>query len=163
MVGDRMKSKASIILAILVFLGMAISAYTLYYMINNQENISLRLDQGLNDIFKQKPLDGKNATNEQIAMAVADYCTRNNYCTGSQGPEGKTIVGPRGDQGETGTGVTGPKGEQGDMGPQGRSLEERCVVVNSTKRRIEQKYTDSETWQVKYYLSPGQLCPEEVQ
>lgn len=45
---------------------------------------------------------------------------------------------------------------KGDPGNAGRTLEQRC---NAIKLRVEQKYTDTETWEILYYLPEGAKCP----
>lgn len=174
-----MKSHRLIIFAILMVLfGIALSAFTLFYLVRNQENVSLRLDSFKDEISQIVPIQGENATDEQVAQAVYEYCQENG-CIGPQGsigptgPEGDT--GPRGFQGQDGlsiqgpTGVqgeqgpVGPEGPQGEQGPSGRKVERRCVVLDQTTRRIEWRLQGDEDWQVEYYLSPGQRCPEEVE
>ena len=168
-----MKYKTLIVLALLMMvIGIAVSSYTLWYFIKNKDTLSLNLEQKIGQISSVKPINGKDASDEQVYFAIVRYCQQND-CTGARGfvgplgPQGPmglpgvSVVGPKGDMGVTGP--QGPVGPQGIEGPQGvtRTLEQRCVVINN-KRRIEQKYTDSEAWEVLYYLSPGQRCPEEV-
>lgn len=170
----------TIIAFILLLIGVLTSVFTFAYLIQNQENVSLRLDSFQNDISKINPLDGKDASDEQVREAVKQYCLEHNNCignsgnTGPQGPIGQMGLqgalgltgerGPPGAQGPQGTqGPEGSQGIQGEPGANGREIEKQCVVVNSTKRRIEWRLVGDNFWQVEYFLSPGQLCPQEVQ
>lgn len=51
----------------------------------------------------------------------------------------------------------GYPGNDGQPGVPGRTLEQRCVELEP-RSRIEQKYTDTEMWEVLYYLAVGQEC-----
>lgn len=110
--------------------------------------------------------------NEQIFQQVAGQngytpIKGKDYSDGKDGINGLSITGPQGPagaQGLAGESVTGPSGPQGPEGAQGlpgtpgRTLEQRC---NAKKLRIEQKYTDTEIWEVLYYLPEGARCPKE--
>lgn len=176
--------RLTLLLIILLMIGIAVSLIALWYGLKNKADFN-----EFNNEFKQlrQELEQYNypdndkadvSVNEaEIFVAVGKYCETRDECRGlqgysgqsiqgPQGPPGISIQGPQGIQGEIGPigpqGVQGEQGPQGDQGIPGRTLEERCTVTQDTKRRIEQKYTDAELWEVKYYLSPGQLCPQEV-
>ena len=179
-----MKSGRLLIVAIVfMVLGFIISGFTLIFLIYKQDDASWRLQGFEQKISSINPINGKDATDEQVQNALTLYCSFRNNCTGPQGP-----LGPQGQTGETGQpgnrglqgamglqgpiGQPGPQGEKGDTGatgPQGepgadgREMERRCVVVDPSTRRIEFRYVGDDTWQIEYYLSPGQLCPSEVE
>lgn len=170
----------TIIAFILLLIGVLTSVFTFAYLIQNQENVSLRLDSFQNDISKINPLDGKDASDEQVREAIKQYCEERNNCIGSSGdtgPQGligqtglQGLLGSRGERGPPGSqgpqgsqGPEGIQGPQGEPGANGREIEKQCVVVSPTKRRIEWRLTGDGGWQVEYFLSPGQLCPQEVQ
>lgn len=175
-----MKSHKLLIVAFIMLLaGMLISGLTLFYLVQNKDNISFRLQSFEDKISHLNPINGKNATDEQVKKAVEDYCEWHNNCSGLQGdvgpigPQGpigaQGIMGSMGLQGPQGlTGEQGPKGDTGETGPQGEpgengpESERRCVVVDQTTRRIEWRNVGYDVWQIEYYLSVGQKCPQEV-
>lgn len=163
-------------MGIMMVLSIILSGFSLWYLFNNREAISSNLEQRLaQQIASYRPKDGQDATDAQVYKAIQQFCDLNN-CIGIAGPQGAT--GPKGDTGAQGQqgiqgiqgaigaqGIQGPQGEpgpQGEQGADGRTLEQRCVVVSQVKRRIEQRYTDTETWEILYYLAPGQRCAGEV-
>lgn len=168
-------------IAILVMIfSICFSGFLLWYLVINRDNITLQLQNSLRNELAKYNLDSQeplNVDEAKLAIAVAKYCETRNDCKGRDGYNGSKgdqgIEGLQGLQGIAGAlGLTGPRGEQGEIGPAGPEgqpgqpgvvLEERCTVVNQDTRRIEKKYADAESWSIKYYLSPGQLCPEEVQ
>lgn len=168
-------------IAILVMVfSICFSGFLLWYLVINRDNITLQLQNSLRNELAKYNLDSQeplNVDEAKLAIAVAKYCETRNYCKGKDGYNGSKgdqgIGGLQGLQGIAGAlGLTGPRGEQGEIGPAGpegqpgsvgRTIEERCRVIDSDRRRIESKYIDVENWDIKYYLSPGQLCPEEVQ
>ena len=174
--------KDSVAWAVIV-LAIAMSLFALYITVHSQKTVSSSLKNFQQTILGIKPINGKDVTVEQIAEAVSNYCNQQNHCEGLQGRNGISIQGPVGPQGPkgiegimgaAGLSIVGPKGETGATGPvgadgqtgeagaNGRTLEQRCLVVDQNTRRIEQKYTDDESWSPLYYLSPNQRCPEEV-
>lgn len=171
-----------ILVWVVLAMALVMSLVALWITVNGQRTVSTNLQNFQEVIADIEPINGKDVTLEQVAEAVVKYCEQRNHCAGLNGDDGQTIqgpvgpmgvmglpgmsiVGPQGVQGFTGEqGERGEQGIQGDTGAQGepgKTLEQRCVVVSQTKRRIEQKYTDAETWEVLYLLSPGQRCPEE--
>lgn len=178
-----MKHSRDLIVWIVLVVSILTSLFTVWFLLSRQNNISLELRSFQQTISNIKPVNGKDVTLEQVAQAVAEYCQQQKNCIGLRGadstvpgPKGEpskvpgpkgpasNVPGPRGPVGLTGPiGLMGVAGPEGSIGPQGRTMEERCTVVNPEKRRIEWKYTDVETWEPKYYLAPGQLCPQEVE
>lgn len=182
---NRSAQRFLFLAAILLMLSsIFISGFTLWYLTKNKDSLNVQLQNSLKDELAkykfpvQEPITIDDA---KLYISVAKYCEAHNDCIGPKGAD-SFIAGPQGVMGLQGllgiqgvqglqglqglkgdTGIDGPTGLQGETGPPGRTLEERCYIVNPTRRRIEQKYTDSETWEIKYYLAPGQLCPEEVQ
>ena len=127
-----------------MIIGLILSGVTLFLLITNQENISLKLQDFQNHISSLSPLNGKNATDEQVYKAVEEYCFYHNDCAGirgdtglrgQQGPIGMQgdegdlgLRGPQGEQGPIGqTGPQGLQGEQGTPGADGRETERRCI------------------------------------
>jgi hypothetical protein len=181
----REKNKVDPLLALLVLMmvvGIGLSIFTFWYTYKNKESLTTSLQASIREEIKRynvnAPADLSKLTIDEskIYLAVVQYCSVND-CTGKdgktisgpQGPQGipgLSIIGERGFQGEQGPqgapGGKGDKGDTGEQGPSGRYIEEQCTV-RGERRFIEQKYNDSEAWSLKYYLSPGQLCPQEVQ
>lgn len=168
---QRLLTSLALILAILI---LFLTGYTLLYIITNTQQVEERLRRQISlDIAGIKvPASVEGEAGEDGISIKGDK--GDTGATGPQGPQGP--IGPHGEQGDFGSqgfqgpqgppgepGSVGPPGPQGEAGPPGRTTEQRCVVVDVNTRRIEQKYTDSETWEVLYYLSPGQRCPEEPQ
>jgi hypothetical protein len=160
----------ALVMAILI---LFLTGYTLLYIITNSQDVEERLRKqiqveiaGIKVPVTISPKDGKNG--DSIIGEKGDRgemgLQGGQGVPGVQGPMGP--MGPQGLQGERGfdgaQGLQGDQGTPGEQGTSGRTLEQRCVVVNETTRRIEQKYTDAEQWEVLYYLSPGQKCAQEV-
>lgn len=167
---------------IVMLLSIATSAFMVWFLVTRDNSVALRLNSFEQTISNIKPINGKDVTIDQVAEAVGKYCEQRNNCSGLHGSDGQSLLGPQGPvgplgpmglegipglsiqgpPGETGAeGPPGPAGPDGTPGAAGRTLEQRCLVVNPTTRRIEQKYTDAEDWDALYYLSPGQTCPQE--
>lgn len=161
---------------IVMVLSIISSIFMIWFLLHTDKSVALRLESFEQTIANIKPINGKDVTLEQVAEAVGRYCEQRNNCSGLhgadsnvpgpmglQGPpglDGMTIQGPPGFNGTQG--AEGLQGIQGEPGVPGRTLEQRCVVVDENTRRIEQKYTDAEDWQALYYLSKGQTCPQET-
>lgn len=162
-------------------LSILTSLFMIWFLFSSDKAVSLKLEDFKQTISNIKPINGKDVTVEQVAEAVVNYCEQRNHCAGLNGDDGQSIQGSTGPKGDTGiqgipgisivgpqgsVGATGAQGEQGiqgvqgDTGASGRTLEQRCVV-GEDDRRIEQKYTDGEDWEVLYYLAKGQRCPQE--
>lgn len=168
------KINQNFIVGVVLALAFLMSLLALWVTIHGQTNVSNKLENFQQTITGIKPINAKDVTVEQIAEAVSKYCAQNK-CIGLDGRDGQSIQGPIGPQGVMGlpgisivgpqgsVGEKGTQGEQGISGTDGRTLEQRCTVVDNNTRRIEQKYTDVETWEVLYYLAPRQRCPEEVE
>lgn len=161
---------------IVMLLSIVMSLIMIWFLITTDKSVALKLENFEKTVSNIKPINGKDVTLEQVAEAVGRYCEQRNNCSGLHGENGQSIQGPPGAMGPMGlegipgmsiqgsqgeTGPEGPQGPPGVAGTNGRTLEQRCVVVDSKTRRIEQKYTDAEDWDVLYYLSKGQTCPEE--
>jgi hypothetical protein len=161
---QRLLTGIALVLAILI---LFLTGYTLLYIITNSKNVEDRLRRqiqveiaGIQIPLSVTPKDGKDG--ESIIGSKGDRGE-----TGAQGLQGtqgiQGVEGPQGIQGAPGeNGIQGETGPQGAPGVSGRTLEQRCTI-NGETRRIEQKYTDAEQWEVLYYLSPGQKCAQEVE
>ena len=172
-----MKNKLQLAITILMVIGLAIGIFALAYLIKNQDNLSLKVDTFESTLSKLNPINGKDATDEQILNGIALYCKQHNDCTGKDGKspikgidynDGMSIKGDKGDsiKGDKGDSIKGDAGADstvpGSAGTPGPGTERRCVVVSPSSRRIEWRNEGDDGWQLEYYLSPGQLCPQEV-
>lgn len=84
-------------------------------------------------------VDGMNATDEQVAQAVAAYLSVHPPAAGVNGTNG--IDGQPGAQGETGA-----------TGPAAPKYQERCKDFANKKSQIQWKYENEETWKLLYEL-----------
>lgn len=173
---------------IVMLMSIATSAFMIWFLVTTDKSVALKLDTFEQTLSNIKPVNGKDVTLDQVAEAVGKYCEQRDNCSGLHGLDSKipgpagspsTVPGPIGGNGYTPIkgidyfdGITPPcyftesqcvgnTGNEGQTGPAGRTLEQRCVVIDPNTRRIEQKYTDAEDWDVLYYLSTGQTCPQE--
>lgn len=167
----------------MMILGICVSAFTLWYVINNRNALSLELQNLNNQLAKYKyPQQVKpdSIDDAKIYIAIGQFCEAHSNCKGRdgvsiQGVQG--VAGAQGLQGERGfpgaqgepgiqgaqgiqgeTGATGAQGEQGVPGHDGREIERRC---NASRNRMEWRYAGDETWNVEYNLAPGQTCALE--
>ncbi len=161
---QRFLTGFALVLATLI---LFLTGYTLLYLITNSKDVEDRLRKqiqveiaGIQVPLSITPKDGKDG--DSIIGPRGEM-----GANGLQGIQG--VQGPQGIQGIQGEGTSGQDGSpgaqgiRGEPGVSGRTLEQRCTVVDKTTRRIEQKYTDVDQWEVLYYLSPGQRCPQEVE
>lgn len=145
----------------LIILLLVLTGYTLYYLVHNkeviQDNLRAQLSNQVAGIRLPKGSDGPIGATGNPGMQGIQGSPGVQGIQGTQGLQGlQGIPGSQGIQGVTGD--TGPTGTQGETGPPGRTLEQRC---NPNAHRIEQKYTDTETWEIAYYLPTGAKCPDE--
>lgn len=162
---------------VMMVVGLALSAFTLWYMVVNQKTFEAKLQQNLNnELAKYNLPDAKDITADeaQLYLAVAKFCEANNNCQGPKGDVGASgVQGIEGLQGLVGaTGLTGSNGltppcyftesqcqgrdgEQGASGTPARNIERRC---NPEQKRVEWRLEGDTAWSVEYYLSPLQTC-----
>lgn len=157
-----MKQKHLTILAItLAVLLLALTSYTLVYIVTNNKIVESRLkDQIIAEVAKNKPqngINGEDASEEQILDAIAAYCKRHNDCTGSNGKDGKSPIkgidyndgingqnGSNGFNGVDGKDGVGQKGDPGNPGQPGRETEFRC---EPDTYNYQYRYVGDEGWQ----------------
>jgi hypothetical protein len=84
-------------------------------------------------------VNGNNATNEQVAQAVAMWLLLNPPAAGANGTDGADST------------VPGPTGETGPAAPK---YEQRCrdFTTLGKKSQIQWKYDNEETWKLLYEL-----------
>jgi hypothetical protein len=112
----------TILTAILVVAVGAIIVMLTLQVTGAQSTIrQLQQDRNLLELQKTGPagLAGKNATDSQVAAAVAAYCAAHDNCAGVQGSVGKT-------------GAQGPTGLTGAAGAAGKSTQITQVRCNGT-------------------------------
>ena len=164
----------------MMLLSIIMSLFMFWYLAKNQDALRTEFNNNLREELdkynfpESEPIEQDEA---EIYLQIAKYCENNN-CKGAQGIPGPLgpmgipgiqgimgVTGPIGSQGIQGEpgvqGAQGIQGETGEPGEPGRTLEQRCMVVSESRRRIEQKYTDTNAWEILYYLTPGQRCAGE--
>lgn len=85
-------------------------------------------------------VNGNNATDEQIANAVASYLAANPPAAGKDGAD-STVPGPQGETGAT-----------GETGPSAPKYQQRCKDFSNKKSQVQWKYDNEETWHLLYEL-----------
>lgn len=165
----------------MMLIGIVISAFTLWYVIDNRGVLTADFQKKIQEELKRYkfPEEEKQALslNEaQVYIQVAKYCESHGNCRGRDGVPGRSIQGPVGPIGASGAqglsgingasvqGVPGVRGKDGEIGPQGpsgqdgRDIERRC---NTNVSRMEWRLVGDENWKIEYSLAPGQTCGEE--
>lgn len=182
------KDKLLYLATAIMFLCVAVSAFTLWYVYSNKDAISGQIRDSLREELKNYNVPiPRNATigEAEAALVVAKYCATKNDC---QGPKGDTIRGkdaiqyppPKDGQdaapaidGKTPScyfaesrcvgrdGYTPQKNVDyfdGAEGKAGADAREVERQCNGEKSRMEWKLSGDSIWQPEYNLAPGQTC-----
>lgn len=150
------QNKLLIFVILLGLILLGISVYSLFYIMNSREQLENRLHSEISKEIGQLKLpeiqngvDGKDGKTIRGITPIKGI----DYLDGSEGKDGKN--------GKDGSdGINGKNGKDGEPGTPGRTLLSRC---NPTKNRVEQKYLDTDVWEILYYLPEGSTCPLKEQ
>lgn len=139
------QKKLFLIVLILVIILLGVTGYTLYYLINNRQDIENKLQSQINNQVSQiKVPTGKQGSVGPQGLSIQGAKGERGL-QGEQGPIGKT--GPQGPQGIQGVqgpqGIQGEKGDQGEPGANGRETEFRC---NPDNDNYEYRYIGDDNW-----------------